>query len=1689
MTVFKTSYKIFATWIALCCVVLGFVAFPGAAYAQLGREVINVATISYDVNGEPLTFDTPPAIFIVEANRTPSTIEFFRYAPGAPDSFEAMLNGSDYSPTPSSSTAPSPDDPFVPIGKPITMGNFEIDTSRPAGLVPASTYVAGELMILRVIDKGQNGDPNMIETIIITVKTDSGDEIELRMYESDVDSGEFYAWVPSTRTATQPNDAALSVSQETQLTATYIDQFDQTEVSVDTALVDPFGRVFDSLTGRLVNGAVVTIIDVSTGLPARVYGVDGFSDYPSTVQTGSLVTDSSGLQYQLEEGEFQFPLMAPGQYRVEVGPPQGYIFKSAFAADAFAGLENAPFLISGASYGEQFNVDGTGPVNFDIPIDPAGELVLLKEASTATVAAGDTVAYTIEVINRDVVPAPVYVEDTLPRGLRFIDGSATANGDPLTIRSVSADGRTVRFESRILFPGESVRISYAANVAANVRLGEAVNQAVAVNTAGNPISNRAEAAVQVVEDLLRSKLTLIGRVAEQACDAEEEWSRSLEDGKGVEGVRLYMETGEYVVTDKDGLYHFQSVSPGTHVVQVDEATLPQGYELMVCEENSRYAGSPNSKFVDVRGGMVWRANFYLKQIGETKTVADKSAFNDATEYLQYDAEWLEAQAPEAKWVYPQADRTPSSRSLNIGIVHPKRHSVELSLNGQLVPGTNFSGHASAKEGEAEISRWRGVDILEGKNVFVARVLDAEGKEIRVIEKTISFVSDVKRATLVTDQSILVADGRTPPVVALRLENAFGLPVHKGRSVTVDVSEPYMLKKQVEMERSAPIIAAGTNAGVQAGENGVALVELEPTLQTGRVRLEVRLDDGRVEEIDVWLTPEKRDWIVVGLAEGGLELDKTTGLWGDKGTDTQRTGRLAFFAKGMIKGDWLMTLAVDTAKRRGNEDDTLFDDYIDPNAYYTLYGDETTQYAEAQSRYPLYVRLEKDAVSLMFGDYETALFDTELGRYTRRMSGLKGDIRTENFSATGFVAETNQTFQKNEIAADGTSGPYRVENAPMVRNSERIVIEARDRLRPDVIVSSRTMTRYFDYEIDFFTGEIIFRHPVNATDASFNPQVIVVDYEVSGNVERNVTAGGRAAIHTTNRALEGGLTVIREEGSAKVEKQTSLLVAADVKARLDENTELRAEVATSERDTGAGTERADAYLLEIERQSETLTVTGYYREEEAGFGLGQQSSNTDSMRRIGADVSALLADDLSKEGERRQRRYVDARAYREENLTKEAARDVVETNLRQETDQFGASVGLKAVREKYDIESDERTSLLLTGSARKTFVEAGLTLSATHEEPIGDAGDEATLFPRRTLLSADKKLTQWATLNLRHEMTNAEHASGNNTLAGVTVEPWVGGEVRIVGDMVTQDSAKQVGATIGVDQTFVIDDKWSASVGMARRARVDGSDDPRDPGADDVAGPLEDGVRSPLVNNENYTAAYAGVGYRAEQEAGSARLEYRNSDTGKRTVLTAGAAREAGENLSYGAALRAQKETRVDAPSQELVEARIGSAYRPRGEGTVVYNRFDVKHETVEGQIDQQKFVNNLGVNTMLTERTQAAIVWGVKYRAGEVAGQDVEGFTHLMGGELRHDVTEKIDIGIGGSVLIDQKTNTADYAIGPSIGFTPAKNVWVSAGYNFEGFTDEDFEGAEYSRKGVFVKVRVKFDQQTAKGLLDKISP
>jgi len=50
-------------------------------------------------------------------------------------------------------------------------------------------------------------------------------------------------------------------------------------------------------------------------------------------------------------------------------------------------------------------------------------------------------------------------------------------------------------------------------------------------------------------------------------------------------------------------------------------------------------------------------------------------------------------------------------------------------------------------------------------------------------------------------------------------------------------------------------------------------------------------------------------------------------------------------------------------------------------------------------------------------------------------------------------------------------------------------------------------------------------------------------------------------------------------------------------------------------------------------------------------------------------------------------------------------------------------------------------------------------------------------------------------------------------------------------------------------------------------------------------------------------------------------------------------------------------------------------------------------------------------------------------------------------------------------------------ALGGEVGFQLQKNLWLSGGYNVTGFADRDLVSSNFTTRGGFFRLRMKFDE------------
>jgi uncharacterized repeat protein (TIGR01451 family) len=327
---------------------------------------------------------------------------------------------------------------------------------------------------------------------------------------------------------------------------------------------------------------------------------------------GQPVTDQGGTQYVLPAGVFRFPLVAPGNYRIEVVPPANYIFPTRRTIAELQTLPNAPFRLQPGSFGQNFVVTSAPAVAVDVPLDPSNSLLVLRKTAGQQIATtGDFVQYTLTLENtsEDGPVALVDLTDRLPAGARYRAGSLHLNGTRIADPTLSADGTSFTYRHPLLAAGESITLRYVVEFTVAMRgTKDAINTAQAV-APGNVRSNEARALVRMNEELFSQKGFVLGRVFEGSCD---------DDGRenyGVANVRVYLEDGRYSITDANGHYHFDDLDPGTHSVQLDKLTPPDFLELARCPARIAWGtpGRDYSQFAELRPGTMWRSDFALRQ--------------------------------------------------------------------------------------------------------------------------------------------------------------------------------------------------------------------------------------------------------------------------------------------------------------------------------------------------------------------------------------------------------------------------------------------------------------------------------------------------------------------------------------------------------------------------------------------------------------------------------------------------------------------------------------------------------------------------------------------------------------------------------------------------------------------------------------------------------------------------------------------------------------------------------------------------------------------------------------------------------------------------------------------------------------------------------------------------------------------
>jgi hypothetical protein len=271
-----------------------------------------------------------------------------------------------------------------------------------------------------------------------------------------------------------------------------------------------------------------------------------------------------------------------------------------------------------------------------------------------------------------------------------------------------------------------------------------------------------------------------------------------------------------------------------------------------------------------------------------------------------------------------------------------------------------------------------------------------------------------------------------------------------------------------------------------------------------------------------------------------------------------------------------------------------------------------------ARLEAFAHLESRSLILEGGDMKPDYGGRGFVLYERDILGVRANAHNDavETDVTGGRVKGTTFLQSPDdslgIRADGTAGPYRLAHAPIVRGSEVVAIEVRDRFDPTILLRRTTQRRNVDYTVDYLRGVLIFMEPIQAETFENDPVFISIQYSFDDRDAgyRRYLAATRTTVKLGERASAGLLYagVYDDAGSwrgsqtARPPAQRLGAYGGVLQADLLEHTSLEATAALS--DSGRLGDNADhnrAFGVHMEsRDVPRLALKGDYQRIEHGF---------------------------------------------------------------------------------------------------------------------------------------------------------------------------------------------------------------------------------------------------------------------------------------------------------------------------------------------------------------------------------------------------------------------------------------------------------------------------------------------------------
>ncbi|MBN2252278.1 MAG: DUF11 domain-containing protein, partial [Kosmotogaceae bacterium] len=615
-----------------------------------------------------------------------------------------------------------------------------------------------------------------------------------------------------------------------------------------------------------------------------------------------------------------------------------------------------------------------------------GKLELIKTVSPSIVELGSELTYRIEVTNPSSIATvtDLVLADDIPPGTTYVKGSSTINGLP--VEPDIAGDRLLFSDLKDLGPGEKIVIVY------RLKLEQFT---------GESLQNRVIATCSILSE------EFIAEVETEPAIANVAVFRPMNQGSGIAGrvyvdnnengyydsedtaplpTRLILEDGFFVVTDNEGLFHFEKLRPGLHSMKIDIDA--SSYDLSPIQD-SRSLSNARSFMIDLMPGMYsiidiplvrresLEESIIIKDSSTLKGLAGKSAIVSAIISDNFVDSSVNGYvfSPIDGQEFIGTDRIP------VEIAVPAESSFSLYVNGVLISESQVGQRATDKLQEWLFAKYFNVKLSPGTNNLRIEWFDRNDRGSHEIQVYLS--GEPKRIEILTEPRVLIADGMTEALLKISLVDEMGVPSSVGGTLIIEGLDPYEV---------AESDGRWDGKGL-ALENGIATLKLKPRSNSGVLEFTVKYADlsasARLEYI-----AETRPPLVTGSADVKYNLSS-----GEISVEGGLFGRLNV-------GQSLLTFRI------GEEASGDFDSYI-------THGDGSTSGTLAPSTEWFFFRFEKGLFNVQLGDYTFDDF-TGIG-FSSKGTGLSSEYCGESLSYRLFANPVFGELKKEEFRGEGIRG--------------------------------------------------------------------------------------------------------------------------------------------------------------------------------------------------------------------------------------------------------------------------------------------------------------------------------------------------------------------------------------------------------------------------------------------------------------------------------------------------------------------------------------------------------------------------------------------------------------------------------------------------------------------------------------------